>query len=269
MKLNFIKNNIISILPVHLKSSKNFISCLLTALLFFIFCNDIYARPMISAISTNEIKIDSSFTGQKILLFGAKSEVGDLVIIIRGPEKDFIVNKKGKTLGVWHNAKRIKFNNVYSYYSFFTTNTDLKNSNLLKKLEIGEKNIKFQSNKPLKELEDAEIKFSMELIKDLSENSLYQKNSDEIQFLDETLFKVMLEFPKNIPKGEYLVEIYLIDDGNLSAFQAIPIYVNQVGFNATIKNMAHNQSFRYSIIAILLAVSAGFIANYIFNKLFK
>ena len=48
------------------------------------------------------------------------------------------------------------------------------------------------------------------LIKKMGQDNLYSENSDNIEFLDETLFKVMLTFPKNIARGEYLVEIYLI-----------------------------------------------------------
>jgi uncharacterized protein (TIGR02186 family) len=239
-----------------------------TLLLSIFFNSTTFARPIISGISTNEINIDSNFTGQKILLFGAKGDVGDVVIVVRGPKKNYIVNKRAEVLGIWHNQKRVRFDDVYSYYSFFSTSQSIPNDKLLKRLQIGKKNISLKASGKKQKQHD-EINFSLQLIDKLAQNDLYSENSQEIDFLDETLFKVMLEFPKNISRGEYLVEIYLIDDGNLTAFQSIPIYVNQVGFSAKVNDMAHYNPLLYAIIAIILAVGAGFIANVIFNKLFK
>ena len=236
-------------------------------LLILFFQSSAFARPIISGISTNKINIDSNFTGQEILLFGAKGDVGDIIVIVRGPKKNYIINKKAEVFGIWHNQKRIEFDDVYSYYSFFSTSDELKNQKLLKNLQIGQKNIELQI--PKKEREADKINFRIQLIKKMGQDNLYSENSDNIEFLDETLFKVMLTFPKNIARGEYLVEIYLIDDGNLTAFQAIPIYVNQVGFSAKINDMAYYNSFLYAVIALLLAITAGFVANIVFSKLFK
>jgi len=248
------KNNLLTIL-------------FLSITILFFYSKNAISRPIISGISTNEINIDSDFNGTKILLFGARSDAGDIAIVVRGSKKNYLVSQKSETLGVWHNKKRIKFNDVYSYYAFFTTNDNIKNKKLLKKLQIGKNNIMIKSRKE----EDIKIEsnFRSELIKELSHNDLYSENSDTINFLDDTLFKVILEFPKNISRGNYLVEIYLIDDGNLTAFQSIPIYVNQVGFSAAVNDMAYNNSLKYAMIAIFLAVFSGLIANFIFNKLFK
>lgn len=240
---------------------------ILTILFISLFAKSSFARPIISGISTNEINIDSNFTGEKILLFGAKGAVGDVIIVVRGPKKDYIVNKKSEVLGIWHNKKRIKFEDVYSYYSYFSTDPNIENNEVFKRLQIGKNNIDLRTSK--EQSQSDKINFSLQLIDKLAQNELYLENSHEIDFLDETLFKVMLEFPKNISRGEYLVEIYLVDDENLTAFQSIPIYVNQVGFSAKVNDMAHYQSFKYAVIAILLAVSAGFIANFVFSKLFK
>ena len=235
--------------------------------LLLLFNSNLQARPIISGISTNEINIDTKFTGAEILLFGAKDDSGDVIIVIRGPKKDYRINKKGKVIGIWHNQKRLKFKDTYSYYSFFSTNQKTKSSDrIIRNLEIGKKNIDFNMSGKVKEYEKND--FKVEFTKILESKELYLTNSDKIDFLDETLFKVMLKFPKNISSGVYTVEIYLIDDNNLSAFQAIPIYVNQVGFSAKINNMAYQNSIIYAILAILIAVIAGWFANFAFNRFF-
>jgi len=226
------------------------------------------ARPIISGISANEVNIDTKFSGAEVLLFGAKGDAGNIIITVRGPKKNYLVSKKDRFLGVWYNKDRIKFKNAYSYYSFFSslTNKDIE-SGLLSRLEIGEEQIKFDIKNGVDERQDAE--FKIKFMDKLTEQNLYLNNPNSIEFLDETLFKVMLTFPKNVMMGVYTVEIYLVDENNLVAFQSIPITVHQVGLSARINQFAYNNSVIYGIFAILIAVVAGFLANYVFTKLFN
>lgn len=234
-------------------------------LLFLIFSLNAKASPIISGISTNEISIDSGFKGTKILLFGAKGDAGDIVVVIRGPKKDFIVTKKEKFLGLWYNGKRVNFNNSYSFYSLFSTFNNNDFNDLLTELELGKSNINFTTKKPTqKELKE---QFKIELISDLEKHNLYSDGASKIDFLDETLFKIILDFPKNIVRGVYTAEIYLVNNGNLVSFQSIPIYVNQVGLGAKILDFAHKQSFLYGLIAVALALIIGWITNFIFVRI--
>lgn len=237
---------------------------LFTALL--IFGSNAFCQPIVSGISSNEINIDTNFNGQKILLFGAKGDAGNIVITVRGPKKDFLVTKKKKFLGVWYNGKRIKFKDSYSYYSIFSTFEDNNISdNLLSKLELGIDKIDFSADR--KENDKEKQEFTVELIEKLEKEDLYTIGANKVEFLDETLFKIMLNFPKNISRGVYTVEICLISEDSLISFQSIPIYVNQVGLSAQISDYAHQESFLYGIISVLIALSIGWLVNYLFARI--
>ncbi|MES2676787.1 MAG: TIGR02186 family protein [Pseudomonadota bacterium] len=237
-------------------------------LVLFLFTKEACARPIISGISTNEINIDTKFTGAEVLLFGAKGDAGNIIVTIRGPRKNFSVNKKDKFLGIWYNKDRFKFKDAYSYYAFFSSKTDrMIDDKLLSQLEIGQDRIKFNVSGNDKRADESE--FQVEFVDKLQQKDLYLSHPGSIEFLDETLFKVMLKFPKNISRGVYVVDIYLVDENNLVAFQSIPIYVNQVGLSAEINQFAYNNSILYGLAAVLMAVVAGFVANYIFAKLFN
>lgn len=223
------------------------------------------ARPIISGISTNEINIDTKFQGAKILLFGAKGDAGNIVIAVRGPKKDFMVTRKEKLFGIWHNGQRQKFEDSYSYYSLFSTfNYSKSGLELIKNLELGKNNINFIT--PEGTIESKKEEFQIQLIETLEKSDLYTSDVRKIDFLDETLFKVMLDFPKNISRGVYTVEIYLINDDNLISFQSIPIYVTQVGLSARILDFAYQQSFLYGLLSIALALVVGWLANYLFSR---
>ncbi len=223
------------------------------------------ASPVISGISTNEINIDHKFLGAQILLFGAKGDAGNIVITVRGPKKNFLVTKKEKLLGIWYNGERVKFKEAYSFYSLFSTFTDQEPlDSELSEMELGSDNLKFITSSGVEAKKKNE--FQLQLINQLEKNHLYASGTNKIDFLDETLFKVMLDFPKNISRGTYTVEIYLIHDGTLLSFQSIPVYVNQVGLSAKIFDFAHEESFLYGLIAVAIALIVGWIANYLFAR---
>lgn len=235
--------------------------------LFFLIGNfAAVASPIISGISSNEINIDTKFQGAKILLFGAKGDAGNIVIAVRGPKKNFIVTRKQKLLGIWYNGERVKFKDSYSFYSLFSTYSDQQNeiSQVLSDLELGKDNLKFRASGDISD--DTKSEFQLQLIDQLEKTKLFTTSANKVEFLDETLFKVMLNFPKNIARGIYTVEIYLINDGNLLSFQSIPIYVNQVGISARILDFAYQESFLYGLLAVGIALVAGWFANYLFAR---
>ncbi len=221
--------------------------------------------PLISGISTNEINIDTKFKGAQILLFGAKGDAGNIVITVRGPKKNFMVTKKQKILAVWYNGARINFENSYSFFSIFSTfNNGEIQEDIMSDLELGKDFLEFSTNNKISDKNNND--FKAQLIEKMEKNNLYNNNVSKVEFLDETLFKVMLNFPKNIVRGIYTVELYLIKENTLISFQSIPIYVNQIGISAKISDFAIQQDMIYGIIAVMLALIVGWLANYIFAR---
>jgi uncharacterized protein (TIGR02186 family) len=227
--------------------------------------NSAICAPLISGISTNEINIDTKFKGAQILLFGAKGDAGNIVITVRGPKKNFLVTKKQKILAVWYNGTRINFENSYSFFSIFSTfNNGEIQEDIMSDLELGKDFLEFSTSDKINNKNNND--FKAQLIEKMEKNNLYNNNVSKVEFLDETLFKVMLNFPKNIVRGIYTVELYLIKENTLISFQSIPIYVNQIGISAKISDFAIQQDMIYGIIAVMLALIVGWLANYIFAR---
>jgi len=137
----------------------------------------------------------------------------------------------------------------------------------LNEYELGKNNIKFeiQDNLAPSKINEFRLKFT-DL---LEQKNLYSVSTKPIDFLDETLFKLIIDFPKNILLGTYVIEVYLINNGSILSFQSIPVYVNQVGVSAKISNFASEQSVLYGLIAVFLAIFVGFLTNYFFARFIK
>ena len=73
-------------------------------------------------------------------------------------------------------------------------------------------------------------------------------------------------FPANVPTGSYTVEVYLFRDRKAVMTQRTPLTVHKIGLEADIFNFAHQQSALYGIIAIVIALMAGWLAGVMFRK---
>lgn len=224
------------------------------------------ARPIIADLSIRSIEIDAGFTGTDILLFGARQDAGDIIVVIRGPKAPYIVRKKERIAGIWINRKHATFSPVHGYYAIASTKPleAIRNDYLLQTLQIGTNNLKisstnFNDSMKLQQFRDA-LFFSMQ------EKQLYPIETSHVEFMGDTLFRTLIHFPENIPKGTYTAEIYLIRDGILSSIQSTPIKVNKIGFEAFVHDFAYSHSALYGITAIFLALGGGWIAGLLFRK---
>src|SRR6202044_4044993 len=74
------------------------------------------ADAVVADLSSHLIAITTGFTGASVVLFGATDGLADVVAVVRGPERDVTVWRKGKVAGIWTNAESVTFANVPSFY---------------------------------------------------------------------------------------------------------------------------------------------------------
>ena len=72
---------------------------------------------VVADLSSHLIAITTGFTGASVVLFGATEGRGDIITVVRGPEREMTVWRKGKVAGIWVNAESVVFGNVPSFYA--------------------------------------------------------------------------------------------------------------------------------------------------------
>jgi uncharacterized protein (TIGR02186 family) len=242
---------------------------LLLGFLWIALSSDASAKALVADLDSRLIEIDSGFTGQDLLLFGARNNTGDVVVIVRGPAKSYMVRKRESIGGIWVNRHQLRFDNVPGFYFVASNRTmdDIKNYQLLSSLNIGTEILSFQTEKEANSKLKRE--FHHALLSEKEVQKLYTptvKGYHEVSFIGDTLFRTIIRFPENIPRGSYTAEVYLFNDGQLSAVQSTPIIVKKTGFDAFVSDLAYQHSALYGIIGILLALGAGWGANHLFEK---
>ncbi|NBX03360.1 MAG: hypothetical protein EBR02_04750 [Alphaproteobacteria bacterium] len=84
--------------------------------------------------------------------------------------------------------------------------------------------------------------------------------------MGEMLFKTAINFPSDIPSGNYIAEIYLLSEGEIVGMQSTPITVVKSGLDALIYLSAHQYPAAYGVVAIVLALGAGWLAGRLFQR---
>lgn len=228
------------------------------ASLFLLLSAPAWAAPITADLSSHQVEIHSGFTGTELLLFGARNDPGDIVVIVRGPSRHVIIRKKERAAGIWVNRGEARFHDIPLFYAIASSKPlkKLKEHQLFTPLEIKNLSTDTKSNH-----------YELALERIMKQNSLYAESAGEVEFMGETLFKTRFSFPDNMPRGTYTAEIYLFSDGQLSGVQSIPVQVYKTGFDAFLYDAAHEHRLLYGLISVLLALSIGWFAGWLFQRI--
>lgn len=238
---------------------------LLACVLLLISCTHANATPVVADLSNYRIDIDARFIGTRLFLFGSRNGNGDVVVVIRGPNREFTVRRKERILGMWINRKYVTFEPAPDFYAMASSRPmdALEHNNLMMKLGIGNNTLLKVKDVASRKLDVAD--FEEALLSYQSKRRLYRDVS-KLQFMGDSLFKATFEFPDTISRGDYIAEIYLLQNDQLIGMQSIPIVVSKTGFDGAISSLAHDAPWLYGIIAISLALGSGWVANRAFSK---
>lgn len=230
-----------------------------------LFCASANASPLVADLSNYQISMDSGFNGTKIFVFGTRNDTGDIVVVVRGENKDYLIRKKEEFAGVWVNRDHITFRNLPNFYAIASSKnlSEINKNILFTQLGIGED---FLLSPPAEIDKQARFnEFKNAFLNYQHSKNIYNLNMENINFMGETLFKTVVDFGDNIPTGNYTAEIYLISDGEVVGMQSTPISVEKTGLDAFIYNFAHNSPILYGVSAVLFALAAGWFAGRIFE----
>lgn len=230
-----------------------------------------HARPLIADLSQHFIAIDSRFTGTRLILFGSRQAAGDIIVVVRGPARDYTLRKKERISGIWINSQSLEMHGVPDYYAIAATKPldRILPPSLQRSLQIGIPHLSYLTldTPSLSDEPASEQAFLNAFISAKKEKKLYADNAESITFMGDTLFKTVINFPDTLPRGDYTAEVYLVHGRQVVSMQSTPLNVAKTGFDAFIFRLAHVYPALYGILAVVVAVAAGWTASALFRKL--
>ncbi len=226
------------------------------------------ANTLVADLSDHLVAISTGFAGADVLLFGATEGTGDVVVIVRGPDRAVVVHRKSRVLGVWANTAQMTFDRVPSFYAIASSRLPLAEvapSTVLARREMGLDNLRLDLPRA-KASPNVAAEWRTGLIRNHQRDGLYQTEVGHVTFLGNRLFRAEFELPANVPTGEYKVEVVLLQDGRVVEAQTTPLMVEKIGAEAWVYDFAYQHSALYGLIAILVALMAGWVAHLAFRK---
>jgi uncharacterized protein (TIGR02186 family) len=219
------------------------------------------AQALVADLSDHLIAITAGFSGTKVLLFGAIEGDGDIVVVLRGPATTTSVRRKARVAGIWVNRREITYGNVPALYYISSSRpiTEITTPSVRQRHQIGVENLRFTAT--TRYGQDMLQDFRAGLIRNKTNEGLFAVGSGQVSFLGQRLFRTEIYLPPNVPPGSYTVETLLLRNGQVAAAQTTPMIVSKVGLGADVYEFAHYQAASYGILAVILAVLAGWTAG--------
>jgi len=219
------------------------------------------AQALVAELTNHVVAITTGFAGTSVVLFGATDGSGDVIVVVRGPERDLTVRRKSKVAEVWVNTRQVTFQSVPSFYSIASSKPldDIVPSAVRQLHQIGLDNLRLTTETPLSPQETEE--FRSALLRNEARAGLYPPGVGQVSFLGDRLFRTDIHFPANVPTGTYLVQVFLVRDKAVVGGQTTPLVVSEIGLEAEVHDFADRSALAYGLPAVALAAPVGWLAT--------
>jgi uncharacterized protein (TIGR02186 family) len=219
------------------------------------------AEALVADLTSHLIAITTGFTGASVVLFGATDGPGDVIVAVRGPDREMTVRRKSRVAGIWVNTQQVTFVNLPSFYAVAASRpiADILSPAAAAFYRLGIANLKLAASTPAPSVVVDAFRTALERTQ--QEAGLYVERISKVDFLGERLFRATITFPSNVPTGTYLIEVFLVRDKDIVSGQTTPLVVSRVGVDAAVFEFSTRQPGFYGAIAVLTAVVAGWLAS--------
>ena len=232
------------------------------------------AEEIVPGLSSNQVAIDATFNGSDILIFGAVKRDApapedasplEVIITVSGPPQRVTVREAERRMGIWVNVGAVAVDAAPSFYAVAATGAldevlsdteDLRHSiSVARAIRAVGNNVGNRED------------FLEALIRLREEEGRYQLLERRVTFPEQTLFRTQIALPANLTEGDYATRIFLTRDGEVLDLFETTIFVRKTGIERWLYTLAQNQPLLYGLLALSLAITAGWIASVAFQAM--
>lgn len=224
------------------------------------------SQDLVADLSSHLIAVTTGFAGTSLLLFGATQGEGDVVVVVRGPDKPETVRRKRRSLGIWVNRDSFSFAAAPSFYAIASSRPleEILGTQTLRRLELGLNQLRLPAAAGQPPERYGEYRAA--LVRRQQAAALYPEAPGKVVFLGPRLFRTDVLFPSNVPTGDYTVTVYLVRDQEVTTAQTTPLIVSKLGVSAGISDFAHQHAALHGVIAVALSMVVGLAAGVVLRK---
>jgi uncharacterized protein (TIGR02186 family) len=246
---------------------------------------DIPPPAVSAALTETRVQVSSSFRGARIVLYGAVFDPGrrpaDVVVIVRGPEQPVRIARRARLAGMWVNGRPVVFEGAPGFYMAASTRPldEIARFRVLRGLGAGLDHLPIRA--PAEQRVETRYGVRDVVVSRLGSDyllwrqavvrlkqgiGLYAESGRGVRFVDRGLFRAEIALPAQAPTGEYVADILLFQDGEPVSRRTRTLKVEKVGVERTLYVMAHERPWLYGLTSMLLALTAGWAASFVFRR---
>lgn len=226
------------------------------------------ASEIVGALSQSRVDLTATFSGSEILIFGAVRHTPedmingepapfDVVITVEGPRQTVFVFRKDRVAGIWMNTDQVRMESVPSFYAVATTRP-------LESILSPETDAEFRISTHATiggATEGTQPLFAQALSRIRERGGAYLALNRFVHMDRDVLFRTVVRLPANLTEGAYTTRMYLVRDGAVVSQYRTAIFVRKDGLERWLHQMAYDQPFLYGVMALLMALAAGWGAS--------
>lgn len=238
-----------------------------------------------AALTESEVKVTSSFSGAKIVLYGAvldpQDKPSDVVVLVRGPDQPARLARKTRIAGLWINSRPVVFEGAPGFYMAASTRPlpQIAGFGVLRRLGAGIDHLAL--NAPREERVETRygvrdvvvsrlgadyLDWRRAIVRLKRDAGLYDEDPAGVRFVDEDLFRAEINLPAGAPIGVYTAQIYLFRDGQPVHSRARSLRVEKAGVERALYLFAHRRPWVYGLVSVMIALGAGWAASVAFRR---
>jgi hypothetical protein len=225
------------------------------------------SAPVTLKLTPETIEMGAFYSGARLRMEGTAPSGSKVMVVFRGSSKDEVFNKKDRVGPIWVNVDKVHVSGPPSLFLRFSsedvhTFLDRQAIDVYALDELSIRNrMRIRTEHGLRDPE------ALRLIGDhyidlKKKDGSYRRIANRVRVDEigngEARYTLEFGWPKLAQPGSYQVEVYACRDGRIVGQSGITMQLNEVGFPAFMANAAREHPYGYGILAVILAVIAGF-----------
>jgi putative transmembrane protein Alph_Pro_TM len=224
-------------------------------------------------ISPERVEIKTMYSGAPVRISGTAAQGSQVVVVIRGPDKEETFNKKVRAGPIWISSGQVHVSGVPS---LFLSYSPVPVRSILPAEEVDRSLLDREAIRGRMHLDAGGDEIDEELIRTnyltlKTDNQIYQVH-DQTEGLvpsgQSGEFALEIYWPPTAPPASYEVAVYECRDQEIVTENTGFLVVEKVGAPAQLYEFAMNRAPVYGALAVLLAVMAGFGIDFLTAKIF-
>lgn len=230
------------------------------------------AQSVVFANSDPLVTIHSNFAGQTVTLFGniepdpgetLDPGVYNIVVLVRGPTSDRVVEMKDRRLGMILTADRAFYRRLPGYYAVLSS---APRNTILGEDDLAQPRLSLEGLANAALAEGDGERFNPELVRLMEERGLFYSGERSVTFLSHTTFATRIPLPAHIPNGVFIADALVVHDGEIVAQGSTRFLVRTEGFERALAVTSRDQPLYYGLAAVVLALVTGWLGGVLFRR---